>query len=34
VVVEATFHIWAIRSRLVSHAGTVVVANPLRVKVT
>jgi transposase len=32
VVLEATFHTWAIWSRLVTHAGTVVVANPLQVK--
>jgi transposase len=32
VVLEATFHTWAIWSRLVAHAGRVVVANPLQVK--
>ncbi|MFQ5974594.1 MAG: IS110 family transposase [Alphaproteobacteria bacterium] len=32
VVLEATFHTWAIWSRLVPRAGTVVVANPLQVK--
>jgi transposase len=32
VGLEATFHTWAIWSRLVPRAGTVVVANPLQVK--
>ena len=32
VVLEATFHTWAIWSLLVPHAGKVVVANPLQVK--
>ena len=32
VVLEATFHTWAIWSRLVVRAGTVMVANPLQVK--
>jgi transposase len=32
VVLEAMFHTWALWSRLVAHAGTVVVANPLQVK--
>ena len=32
VVLEATFHSWAIWSLLVPHAGRVVVANPMQVK--
>jgi len=32
VVLEATFHTWAIWARLVGRAGRVVVANPLAVK--
>jgi transposase len=32
VVLEATFHTWAIHALLVPHAGRVVVANPLQVK--
>jgi transposase len=32
VVLEATFHSWAIWSLLVGHAGRVVVANPMQVK--
>lgn len=32
VVLEATFHTWAIWSLLVPHAGRVVVANPMQVK--
>lgn len=32
VVLEATFHTWAVWALLVPHAGRVVVANPLQVK--
>ena len=32
VVLEATFHTWAIRTLLVPHCGRVVVANSMRVK--